>query len=231
MRFVFLCLLAFAISLKSNAQRNEIIVKAGYGPFAMKDMKKLQNSFMKEAFIPYKTTVSFPSFFTFELQYIIDVNDDVAFGCQLGYKSTGGRMHYGDYSGESYVNQELGAFSVGFNTSEYIKKEEKYAIPIFVNVDAVFTGLRIESGLRLGVRQETKQQNFSSIGISFEPGVGYRRYFSRFVLGFDIGYELNLNDKLYLSDDNQAYLIDENNEPLKAQWSGFRMKLGTGIRF
>ena len=219
------------ISLDLTAQRNSIMMKTGYGSFRMEDMKKLQESFMKEAIIPYKVTASFPAFLIFEIQYIIEVNEGTAFGAQFGYESTGGRLHYGDYSGESYANQALDAFTVGFNASEYLKSEEKYAIPIFVNVDAVFTSLKIESSLRVGHQQETEQLKFSSIGISFEPGVGYRRYFSSFVLGFDVGYEINLNDRLYFSEDKQAYLTDINDNPLKAQWSGFRMKLGAGIRF
>ncbi len=212
-------------------QGNSIMAKVGYGSFAMKDMKKLQDSFMEEAIIPYKVTASFPSFLTFELQYVTELNDDFAIGGQLGYKSTGGRMHYGDYSGESYVNQELGAFSIGFHMSSYLQKEEKYAIPIFLNVDAVFTNLMIESGLRIGDQQESEQVKFKSLGILFEPGVGYRKYFSWFVLGFDLGYEINFNDKLYFTEDDEAYLVDDQDNPLKAQWSGLRMKLGAGIRF
>jgi len=231
MRFVLLSCLAVMISLELRGQDNTIIIKAGYGSFAMKDMKKLQDSFMEETTLPYKVTTSFPSFLTFELQFTTELNEDLVIGAQLAYKSTGGRMHYGDYSGETYVNQELGAFSVGFHISGYLSKEEKYAVPIFMNVDAVFTDLKIKSGLRLGDHQETDQLKFSSLGISFEPGVGYRRYFSRFVLGFDVGYEINVNGKLNFSEDDEAYLSDDENNPLKAQWSGFRLKLGTGFRF
>ena len=231
MRFLLLFLLAFMISPQIKAQRNSIMFKTGYGSYRMKDMKELQDSFMEGAIIPYKTTAAFPSFLTFELQYIIELNEDMAFGAQFGYESTGGRLHYGDFSGESYVNQALDAFTFGFNTSEFIKKEQRYAIPIFVNIDAVFTKLEIESSLRLGNQEQSEQANFSSLGISFEPGVGYRRYFSWFVLGFDVGYEININDKLYFDEDNQAYLTGVDDNPLKAQWSGFRMKLGAGIRF
>lgn len=231
MRFLLLSLLAIMMSLELAAQRSTIMIKTGYGSFSMKDMKKLQNSFLKESPIPYKVTASFPSFLTFELQYTLAVNEDVAFGAQFGYESTGGRLHYGDYSGETYVNQALDAFTVGVNTLEYLKNEEKYAIPIFINVDAVFTSLMIESSLRIGSQEESEELKLSSIGVSFEPGIGYRRYFSWFVLGVDLGYKLNLNDKLYFGEDKQSYLVDADDKALKAQWSGLRMKLGAGIRF
>jgi hypothetical protein len=227
--FIPITILLFGFAIQSfSQQKNVIALRSGYGWYNMSDLRELQKQFYTEVNIPLEITDDFPPYLIFELNYRHEFKNFFVGGF-AGYKSTGARLHYADYSGELFVNQELLAYSLGVNIGTFAVRNEKFSIPMTLSCGVNLTSLEIVSGQTIFDQSDEQRIKLNSTGILIEPQIGYWHYFSRFGVGVDAGYEFNIPGKLYF--DEERWLADSDNEPVKAQWNGFRLRLGMSFSF
>jgi hypothetical protein len=224
------CVLCF-LSATAKGQSDALLVKIGYGWYDMTDMKRMQQSFIEQSSnIPLEVTDEFPPYFIAELQYLHEF-EKVSIGGLLQTRSTGGRIHYGDYSGEALLNQELQAYSIGAILQINLVKKDHFRMPLYLKASYDMTTLDIHQELTVTGQTESESYKFKSSGFSLEPGLNFTQSLSRWLISLDVGYQFNFNGKLYLNDSDEDYLVDNNDEPLKAQWQGLRLALGVGFKF
>lgn len=219
------------IVVLSLAQPNQIDLQIGFGKFQMTDLKGLQDSFIKESIIPLSKTVEFPDYFVFDLKYEHEIKDKFFTGGSVGHRSTGGRLHYADYSGEVYSNQKVSAYSIALLGGLYLLNDKKNIVPLYLRVGGNFTRVSLENGIIVGTQKQEQSDLFESFGMLAEPGVSYRRIIRQLFTGVDIGYELNFNGNLFYSSDKNLFLVNDSGNPVQAQWDGLRVRLSIGYRF
>ena len=101
----------------SFAQGISFRFQAGYNMHNMAQLKKMQmglaESISDETGIPVKVVDDFPSFYNFQVQFLVTTPELFSTGMYIDYCSTGGRIHYKDYSGEYGFDQILTQMTIG----------------------------------------------------------------------------------------------------------------------
>ena len=203
---------------------------SGYGSFAMSDMKKLQASIINDFPVTGKITASFPSFWFFEASGIVRSETNLVVGGAVGYTSTGGRVSYSDYSGMLGVDQLLNSYSFSGIFGTVIKSgNPDFIITGALRPGVIFTELEIVYDQAMGGQHESNSYEFHSVNLSLQPTATITWKFGWCALHALGGYQVNVGSKLYLKGNRDAYLTDDNDDPIKADWTGFRV--GAGISF
>src|SRR5688572_25709865 len=79
-------------------QRIDVSVSAGYATFRMDDLKAVQEEDLSYMPVEGEITNSFPGYLNFGGE-VVFYDSTYFVGVLLGHTSTGGRVHYADYSG------------------------------------------------------------------------------------------------------------------------------------
>ena len=104
---------------------------------------------------------------------------------------------------------------------------ETYLLLAQLRSSLMMTTFTIKSDQSVGGQSENESYKFTSLGLSFQPTFSATRKFGHFGLQALAGYNLNLlQGKLYLEDGDEAYITMDDEKPLKADWSGFRVSFG-----
>src|SRR5688500_12260694 len=75
-------------------------LRMGYGTYTMNEMKSFQVDLQKQSEYPMRIIESFPAFVYYEGSLTFPLGNNFICAPNFSYGSTGGRIHYGDYSGE-----------------------------------------------------------------------------------------------------------------------------------
>jgi hypothetical protein len=226
-KFIFTLLAFFPFFL--FAQRT-IYIRAIAGNYRMKDMKAIQNeikSDIRSSGIPVKAVSSFPISIQGEIGMDFTVYDsklrEYIIGGFINYAITEGRIHYADYSGSVSAVQNLNRIALGFKAAKNIYHD----FDVYGKVGAHYTSykLRIKTTLQNG-KPDDEEIEFNASGLFFEPGIQWNKTIRQFRFIINAGYEVNVNSKTMYGD---SYLQDNEENPVKIDWSGFR--LGSGIAF
>jgi hypothetical protein len=221
----------FLISVSVNGQYF-VEARVMYNTFNMKDMKAMQEELFEEFPFETKATSSFDPYAGFQLSVgTIFEQTDFSWqtGLTLGYTSTGGRIGYSDYSGVARGDQLLNLFSFGIiGGIDKTFKDKKWTVGFDLPLTYDLTNFTLKNELIInGYPPETQQYKFKSEGLSVQPRVNLFRNFSDLSIGLSAGYHLSiLNPDLVWKEDGQSTLtLQDSNEPVKAQWNGFRAGL------
>ena len=231
--FLLSCLLLL-MATAGKAQNSNIFLQLNYGSFQMKDMEKMQNKFATEVQKDFDARIvsSFPAYVGYELNANTKIGEGYQMGGYVSYYSTGGRIHYKDYSGEFKVDQLLLNFSVGMYNEFRIRQFTKSDLFFSTRAGVTFTEYQIISNLQVGSKQNADDITFNSINFHFSPGIGFRYPFKEdFFIQADTRYEIQIPGPLHLSNNKDAKLIDDGGKELKANWDGLRLGLSFGYTF
>jgi hypothetical protein len=218
LHFPFVCL----------AQKS-IYMKAVAGNYWMGDMKGFLDELRKDFVLPTKTVNNFSMSVQGEvgLDYKI-VNrflDEYTVGGFLNYAITRGRANYTDYSGSADLYNDLWRIQIGARGLHPINEQ----FSIYGKVGLCLSSLKIRSAVALhGSGSESDEVSFDAYGFTLEPGIQWRKtVYRKIILMGNFGYELNVNSKTNY--DGDSWLIDTNDDPVRLDWSGFRLGVGVGL--
>ena len=206
----------------SAIAQSKLYISAVAGTYRMSDMKAFQEELRESAdFLPMEIVSSFPPSLQADaaLAYSID-KEKKTIGGYVNYTFTRGRIHYADFSGS--VRTDLSLTRVGLGARGTQKIDKGFSAYAKFGLCVSMLDLNLET--KVGDDVEEDGESFNAFGVTFEPGVQWqypRKHFTFFVNG---GFELNVNGKTKY--DSQSYLIDNNNDPVLIDWTGFRLAVG-----
>jgi hypothetical protein len=204
----------------------------GYGTYSMKKLSDLQASIAREFPLKGKTTSSYPAYINFEGGIFYDTRINLTAGLTLGYGSSGARTYYGDYSGSIYFDQLANYRSVLASVGYIQKLPKNYRVYWEVHPGVTFTNLEFRSVEKIGYSTSEDRYHFKSKNFTIQPTVTLLKKFGRFGISGFAGINLNLiNGKLMSKEHKDAWLIDEDNHNIEADWSGIRIGASIGYYF
>ncbi|MBK7228122.1 MAG: hypothetical protein IPH97_04475 [Ignavibacteriales bacterium] len=231
--YVFIGIMLFSIVLYSQDQYNFIRIKGGYGSYSMYDMENIQNfivSAYKQQNIKASTVDQFPSFWNFELQFSRNLFNSIYITGSMGFSSTGGRVHYRDFSGEVKLDQLVKANSFGLGVEYCFNPAESFKYYTGLHFNLVFSTLEMNDFIRIYNETNNEVTKFESSGVGFEPLGAIEYELEPFFFRLEMGFLLNLNGPYYLQDSNDLILKVSGDE-ISPDWTGYRFGFSFGIGF
>jgi hypothetical protein len=227
MRYLYLALIILPRILSAQTH---VYVNPVMGTYLMKDLKLLQkelNDDYNEQGIQAKTVLSFPISLQIDGGFDIALSEKVSLGGFVNYAKTSGKVHYADYSGETYAMQQLSRVSVGAKVIRSLGRHFDFYGKLGVN----FNTLHLDFFIQL--ENSPPDQNnyvFKALGISAEPGFRYIYPIGRFTFYSNLGIEVNVQGKTVLKDNKDAYLQLQDGGPVNIDWTGIRFGLGLAYK-
>ena len=216
------------------AQQTKVLFQVNYATFQMKDLKNMQLDMLNglEATVDGKVVSSYPSFTGYELNLNSRLGEDHSIGGYAAYYSTGGRIHYQDYSGEIKIDQLLSNYSLGIYNEFVFQHFSKSALLFTTRAGFTCSLYQMQSLFQVGTAQDSDELGFYSLNFHLSPGIGYRHTFGEiFFIQAETRYEIHLPGPFRLNRDKNAKLIDKKGDKIKAQWDGIRIGLSAGLNF
>jgi hypothetical protein len=231
MRYVILIAL-FIIPGYSFSQLH-LSFSTGLAGFDMREMKGHQSELKIQFPIDVKIIESFPPYWFYNLSLTKELTKEVSVGGAIGFVSTGGRMHYRDYSGQIECNQFTTGIVLAGQTEVLLNPAGKLPIYFSGKAGAVFGHYNLDLIFELNNSQDSDNLKFNSINYFIEPGFMMSKHlFGIFSGNLNVGYNLNIiKGKLKLSSNNDLSLQDNSGNKVSLDWSGFRLSAGLSIAF
>ena len=237
MRHLFFILTALAVFLTGNglsAQTVFFSAGAGAGTYNMKQLKDMNEALLRSQ-VPFETKIvsDFPPFPNYSASLRVRVNN-VSYGLEYSYLTTGSRASARDYSGEYLLDMTLNGHLAGMSAGFVIPLSGKLEFSCSGVMGVIFTRLRINENLvvlenqvldtRLRARSKAPYAG-PVIGISYPAGV--------FDFGLSAGYMFQITKgNLALTDGNGGILMNPSTgKSVGPGWDGFRIGLTAGLRF
>jgi hypothetical protein len=203
-----------------------------YNSYSMGDLEGIQNELlndMNDLNIPTEITESFPAYFGYEFGFLIPVIDTAgnifSIGGFIEHGSTGGRIHYQDYSGEVGSDQFAVETSIGTMIDYQIKLDEYFNIGLNFAIGYTVSSFSVTSYLQIGEESAEDELNFSSYSFSFEPGIVPSMNLLGMQFGISLSYLVYIPSNLEFDGYSEAYLINKSGDKVNINWSGFRLGL------
>jgi hypothetical protein len=229
-------ILVIFLALSSNIFGQYVFLKGTYNFFNMGKMEDLQDQLMapyKEINIPIEAVESFPARPGWQIGFLYTLPHDsnVALGAFFDYASTGGRIHYQDYSGEVRADQILNAYSFGGILNIRFMKWEFTRLDFILSARLISSSLKNKFFVQIGDQSQSLELDFGSTSFGLEPGANYSVFMNLFKINFGISYLLNIPADLVYSEDDNAYLTDQNGKKVSLDWGGLRLGISFGYGF
>jgi len=213
-----------------------VFLKGTYSFFNMGKMKDLQDQLMspyREIDIPIEAVESFPAQPGWQVGFLYTLPGDsnVALGVFFDYASTGGRIHYQDYSGEVRADQIANGYSLGGMVDIRFIQWELTRLDFVLGARLIFSSLKNKFYVQVGDQSQSLELDFSSTSIGIEPGFNYSVFMDLFKINFGISYLLNIPADLVYSENDQAYLTDQNGKKVSLDWGGLKLGISFGYGF
>ncbi len=228
---IFLLFVIINSTLYSN--EFQASYKIGYGSFGMSGLRKMQNdiawSYHLEN-ISVAVVDEFPDFYTHDFSVSMSINPTINLGISIGFLSSGGKLHYSDYSGEISIKNYLDCFIIGPFIELNIINKESFRILCKLDARLSSTDLKIIQDFTLLQTSISEQLDFVSTGINIEPSIAIEYNLSILSFRLELGYSMDFSDALHLKDDEDVKLITSGSDEVIPDWSGKRIGFVLGIR-
>lgn len=208
----------------ANSQTYQLDIQTGAGFYNMDMLKEMNSAITKQLEFPSKLVEDFPA--TVYLRPSISRSDEYStLGAALSYMSSGSRISSRDYSGEYAFDMIATAITPSLQYDWHLLSNAKYRCSFRSNIGLTTTKLKIIEKLRLFESETSADElRFSSTNLSYEPGLNFAINFNDFALNLYSGYLLIVTQRpLTLSDNHDAEFRSFNDDPVIANWNGFRI--------
>jgi hypothetical protein len=205
----------------------------GLAGFQMDDMKRHQSEIERGFPIDMKVLESFPSFWSYEFDINMAVTKRLNVGPMIGYTSTGGRMHYKDYSGTIKCDQVATSLSLGALSELVLFADDNWTVSITGKTGATFGRYKLDVLFDVNQQSDSENVKFHSTNFFFEPGFMVMKHVVKSMsVKFSAGYNINLvRGKLIWNEDKNLYLLDSRRDKVTLDWTGYRIGLGVSVAF
>ena len=237
-KVILMVLLAWAPLSSFGQTSASIRIKGGWNTYAMSDLKSLQMSVVgiyRSNGLATKAVEQFPPYFSLQGQIAASVPGTKIGKTNLGLLfeilSTGGRVHYRDYSGEIRFDQLLSGFAIGTFVETEIKYSKHLTWLLALETSLLFSELENKQVLRVGRERTSQQIAFNAIAFAMQPRIMPALTFGPAMLGLSCGYQFSFPAPLKLSYDKRVSFVDDKNKKIKVNWSGIRLGILVGYNF
>jgi hypothetical protein len=199
----------------------------GFGTYRMKMQKKFQEDFLKRNQLPLRVVNKFPPYLSFGASLSFKILPHSAAGIWYEYGSTGGRLHYKDYSGFAFLDQRLTYSQIGVFFSHKINHSVTWPLLLTTHLSTAKTRETVVYEITVGNTTEREQLNLTSMGLSFRPGITLQHNVRRLLFEGNLGIEAQFPGVLK-NNKNERFRTSQG-EIVTAQWSGVRLQFGVGF--
>ncbi len=228
---------AFHQAQAQDTYRFTVSGQFGYGQYQMGALKEFQQdiqAFYVSEGLPLQTVHDFPGHWDAEIRASIPIlnfnNGKLNIGASLGYGSTGGRIHYADFSGEIGVDQVLEYRSLGLIFERSFTHTSQSTFYISAKQTLRFTNLDFTEFLALGDTGDSESLSFKSTSFGLQPQLGYAVFIGNTFVRVNAGYQIEIPSGLTFSANRNAKLIDSSGDTIGANWSGLRLGFMLGMQ-
>ena len=183
--------------LIAHAQKWNISGEIFYGTFKMNSMKDLQEDmtlWYKNNNNPSKIVNNFPAYVGYNVLAGYSVSPRVDLGGRFQYTSTGGRIDYGDYSGQVRYDNLLRSNSIGIFTTIRLANSPRWPVYFSFATGAARTSLKIVNYFRLLDNSSSYRLSYRSINYFFNPAFNFNRKLNdHFRMYVSTGYEFQID--------------------------------------
>jgi hypothetical protein len=222
----------FLLVIVSNslyAQQFIFSVDAGIGSYKMNDMKKFQAE-LKADFPSLTVTDEFPPYVYYQGSCQITLTGSFFTGLALAYGSTGGRTQYRDYSGYVRADQVLQYLNVSTPIGYRFAITEKLNLSFDLMPTYTLTMANVRFEMDVADEYTLDEFDLRSQSFAIQPGILLMRKMGRFGIHAQAAYyQVLVKGKMYSEQNQNAYLVGNDGEPLHAGWEGLRLSVGASI--
>lgn len=235
MRKVAISMIIVLLPAIAFAQKWSVAGEIFYGTFKMKSIKDYQHGIVVwPAPDEFKVVDNFPAYIGYNFLAGYNVSPRLSLGIRLQYTSTGGRVAYGDYSGELIVDQLLHGYSAGINSTYRLTNPSDWDVYMSFTAGAMRTSLTNVYSFHLFDQSPSiYEYRFRSYNYFFNPAITVKRRFNDH-LGFyaSLGYEFQIHRTLRSSINDEWYLKTmDGKDDVVAEWDGLRIGIGISYHF
>jgi hypothetical protein len=234
MRKVKILTLLFLLPILVTAQKWSVSGEVFYGTFKMKTMKDFQKEIQaNEPAYGFRVVTKFPGYAGYNFLAGYSISSRTSLGVRLQYVSTGGRVDYGDYSGQRTYDQLLHAYSLGINATCLLTELANWQVNFSFTTGAMQTSLENVYRYQQGDVNSASSSEWRSTNYFFNPAFTLNKRFSNHLMLYvSVGYEFQIAPALRSSEDQQQYLKASGGaKDVTAEWDGARIGAGITYRF
>jgi len=219
----------------SMSWSREFAVRLGtsYHNFSLKNIEEFQSLValkLNQQGIPVKIVDKFPSYFGVEIQFLTKIKNNSYIGFYYGYLSTGGRIHYQDYSGEVKIDQVISGNSVGIY-SQFAFYHHKVDLSIFSKFSMIFLHLKNQEYYQFLNQVEKLNSTFSGFLGGLTPGFKAEFSFGHFSFAGFISYRFTPETDLNRGEKANFLFLDNTINQIRVSWNGWSVGISLGIIF
>jgi hypothetical protein len=205
-----------------------VLFHTGVGTYRMKEQKELQDDFLKSG-LPWRPVHEFPPYWNFGGSLSFPISPKLQAGGWIEYGSTGGTLHYADYSGSARLDQLLRYTQFGGFLSVRINTRETWPIYFTSHVSIAKTKENLNYQIIIGTSTDEDSQLYTSTNFGFRPGLMIERTIKAWVFQTSLGIEMQVPGILHNTKTGSP-LINNDGDFISAQWAGIRAQFGAGFR-
>jgi hypothetical protein len=224
-----LILAVFLLPVVCVAQ-SKFYIEGIVGTYSMKGMKEFQNELNNDIVssgFHTKVLADFPMSMQVTAGFDKILGDKYAIGGYLNYAFTKGHIHYGDYSGELYTDQNVSRILLGCRAATILAG----GFEAYGKVGFNYTMLDLDFVTNIyGGPSQRDVLEFYSTGINIEPGISWTYSYKKLLLSLQAGYEISLQGKTIFKENNEAHLLNDAGGKVIINWSGMRLGLGLAYK-
>ncbi len=199
----------------------------------MEQLKKMQKglaeSIREETGIPVEVVNDFPSFYNFQVQFLVTTPELFSTGLYFDFYSTGGRIHYEDYSGQYGFDQTITQMTIGgIIEKNFFRFAQVHFISVILKGFVSRNDLKNKNYLLIDNSISKQIYKFNALSVGMQPALGYAYKFYFLSIGLELGYKVDFSGLFHLAGDENAYLV-YNNQPIHPQWDGLNISLTLGL--
>lgn len=230
---IFLLMLNIIVLGQKNIK---LFTSLNYCNYSLSDLKKQQSEVLNGLItenIPAKITDSYPAYFGFKGGFLISLiekeKSTFSIGPSIQHFSSGGRIHYEDYSGKVVMDQLVNSIGIGAVVQYELHSSSNFDLGLNFTLNYFFSGF--ENNLQFQVGSSTQSENleFSSTSFGLEPEIIPSFKIGIIQIGASISYLIYSSSNLEFDDISEAYLVFENGNKVNLEWSGFRIGFYTSL--
>jgi hypothetical protein len=224
---------------RMNGQGNvSFFTLVSYNSFMMSDLRNEQEELQGEmalSNIPAKIVESFPPFYGFKGGFLISMQKGDTNTFSVGgvgeYTSTGGRVHYKDYSGEVRADEMASVVSIGGVINIKKKINETFSVSYQMSIRYFYSSLRYSLLAQVGGSGTSEMLEFFSSSAGIEPAILPTWEILGTQFGLAVSYLVYFPTALKSENYSGRYLINRSRNKVRIDWSGFRIGVLLGYSF
>jgi hypothetical protein len=222
--FFFVSVLLLPTTVFSQVR---ISASVGYATYAMDELKTHQYDLQSQFPVDVRATSSFPGYAYYQVGGNWAVTPNAMMGLSFTYGSTGGKIHYSDYSGEVGFEHKIKYFAIGIPVT-YQKEfsNGKWKLQLEVSPTVNLGSTTFDVYLNVGSEQSDDRIDFKSRNFGFQPALRMERKVGPGFIFLEGGYYLDVSMSKLTVKDNDDYYLMNRHKAVHADFSGLRTAVG-----